>query len=820
MPSRLPRRPPARHRIAAAVHLAFAAAGAISAAAASSTAIAQEQQATRRYDIPAGSLSAALNQFAAAAGIFLAGDARLTGGRSSPGLQGEYTVDEALARLLRGSGVDAVLLPDGGYTLRELPPHADGATVLQAVKVEARPHLDSATENTGSYTATGPASSATGLSLTPRETPQSISVLTRARIDDQALITLDDALRNVTGIAVQKGSYVGDSGSFSARGFEISNILLDGLPTSTGANGTFNADNDSLDIYDRVEVVRGATGLMSGAGTPSASINLVRKRPTQTAQTRVTALAGSWDNRRIVVDASTPLDVRGSVRVRTVVSAQDTAQFYDHVSDRNHLVYGIVDADLSSTTLATVGFHYRRVDNDGIASGLPVQEDGSFYPGLRRRTNLSNAFDYWRQTDESVFAELVQQLGGDWSAKLAAVWKRPEQDMLFSGLSRFDGTLYQDSQRYTLDSQQDSYDLSVRGSFTLFQRSHELVFGASTREYNLKARGGWADYSWSTDGPVVDPYHWDANAVSRPEIDMSLWMQRLITKQNSFYAVSRWQLAEPLKLIAGARAHNYDFENRRDGVAYKVKNEITPYAGLLYDVGAQHTVYASWTEIFEPQSSLDRSGNYLDPITGVNYEAGIKGEYFDGRLNASIAVFQISQQNRAVDDLGGPNPCPGTSWGYCKRASGEVESKGVELEISGTLTPRWDLSAGYTHATNKYTKDADESRVGTPFNASLPRDQFNLSTSYRLPGVLERWRVGGNAYAQDGVEGAWDDRIRQGGYAIVGLQAGYRPTENIDLRLVVNNLLDKYYYGGVGWANGGNVFGAPRNAVFTIDYRL
>lgn len=104
----------------------------------------------------------------------------------------------------------------------------------------------------------------------------------------------------------------------------------------------------------------------------------------------------------------------------------------------------------------------------------------------------------------------------------------------------------------------------------------------------------------------------------------------------------------------------------------------------------------------------------------------------------------------------------------------------------------------YTHATNEYTRDADASRVGTPFNRSLPRDQFKLSTSYSLPGALRRWRVGGNVYVQDSVNGTWDDRIEQKGYAIVGLQAGYRPAEQIDLRLVVNNLFDKYYYTGVG----------------------
>ncbi|MFT3664885.1 TonB-dependent siderophore receptor [Piscinibacter sp.] len=793
-------------------------------------------EAVKTFNVPAGPLDAALDRFARTAGVNLSYDAALVAGLTTKGLAGDHRVAAALSLLLAGTGIEAVAQAGGGYSLSKAARAAPAVTVpaapaadpprealLPTVKVTARAERGGATEGTGSYTATGPGTSATGLSLTLRETPQSVSVLTRERIDDQAMSTLDDALRSVTGMVVRKGDYVGDSGSFNARGFEISNLMLDGLPISTGANGTFNPDNDALDIYDRIEVVRGATGLMTGAGTPSASINLVRKRPTDTPQAQITASVGSWSNRRLGVDAGTPLNASGSVRARAVVTAQDTEQFYAVAHDRNHQFYGVVEADVTPTTLVAAGLHYRRVDNDGSVASLPAREDGSFYPGLSRRSSFGNAFDYWKQTDKTAFAEVTQQLGDDWSVKLAATWKRPEQDLLYSGIgaSDDDGTLYQDTQRYVLESKQASYDLSLKGSFELFQRRHELAFGASAREHNLKANGGWADYAWTTDGPVVDPYHWNPNVVPRPVIPMDLWTQRLVTKQHSFYAVSRWHLAEPLKLILGARSHSYDFENRRDDVAYKVSNEITPYAGVLYDIDARHTAYASWTEIFQPQSSVDRNGDYLKPITGVNYEAGVKGEYFDKRLNASIALFQIRQQNLAVDDLEGPNPCPGTGWGYCQRASGEIESKGVELEVSGALTPHWEITAGFTHATAKYTKDADPARIGTLYRPELPRNQFRLSTMYKLPGALQRWRIGGNVYAQNRVSGSWgNDLSKQKAYAIFGLQVGYRPTEKIDLRLVVNNLFDKYYYANVGWGTGGNAFGAPCNAMLTAEYRF
>lgn len=771
--------------------------------------------------LPAQSLGSALNELARQARLQLMVHPDLVANKQAPAVSGTLTPQQALDRVLAGSGLTADI-QGAEVIIRRVSDTAESSvTTLAEMKVTAQGVDDSTTEGTNSYT-TRSMSTATGLTLSPRETPQSVSVLTRQQIDDRAMITLDDALRNVTGIVVRKGDYVGDSGGFNARGFEISNMMLDGVPINTGANGTFNPDNDSLDIYDRVEVVRGATGLMTGAGTPSASVNLVRKRPTADRQTQITALVGSWRNLRAAVDAGGALNEAGTLRARAVVTAQDSKQFYDIVHDRNHQVYGIVEADVTPTTLLAAGFHYRRVDNDGTLPSLPVREDGSFYPGLSRSTNLGNAFDYWKQTDKTAFAEITQQLGGDWSARLVAIWKRPEQDLLFSGTSHRDGdTLYQTSQRYVLDSQQDSYDLSLKGSFMLFQRRHELAFGASARKYNLMANGGWDATAWTNDAPVVDPYHWDANAVPRPFIDMTLWTQHLITKQKSFYAVSRWHLAKPLRLILGTRVHYYDFENRRDDISFKVTNEITPYAGLLYDIDARHTAYASWTEIFEPQSSIDRNGNYLKPITGVNYEAGAKGEYFDGRLNASVAVFLIQQQNRAVADLTGPNPCPGTGFGYCSRASGGIESKGVELEVSGALTANWQIVAGFTHAVAKYTKETDTSLIGTLYRPELPRNQFKLSTMYKLPGALQRWRIGGNVYVQSRVNGSWDNlQSEQKAYAIFGLQVGYRPTEQLDLRLVINNLFDKHYYANIGWNTGGSVFGAPRNAILTAQYRF
>lgn len=789
-----------------------------------SLAVAAENAAARGYDIPAGALDKALSHFAGEAGVVLSFEADQAKHLTTKGLKGSATIRQGFEVLLQGTGLKAVEIQPGRYSLKVaplMPLQKSDVDTLPEVHVNAvyEKEPSAVTEGSGSYT-TSSMNTATKMNLSIRETPQSVSVMSRQQMDDQGLVTLDDAAQNITGLTMQKGYYVGDSGSFFSRGFPISNLLIDGLPTSLGANGTFNADNDSLDIYDRVEVVRGATGLTTGAGTPSAAINLVRKRPTAEKQASILFSAGSWNNYRSVFDASGPLNEAGTLRGRTVITAQDADRFYDHAHDRNQQFYGILEADLTPNTVASVGVQYRHVNNDGVVTGLPVNADGSFLQGLKRSTNLANDFDFWRQTDRTLFADLTHKFGNDWQLKAAAIWKRPEQDTMFSGLSRIGGVLYQNSQRYRLDNKQDSYDIALNGPFSLGGRTHELMMGASDRQYDNKNWGGWAAYSWSASGPVVDPYNWNASVVSKPDIDMSRWNIDTTARQQAIYAATRLNIADSLKAIVGARSNWYQNQNHRTDVEYKVTREVTPYAGLIYDLDRNHSLYTSWTEIFEPQSSYDKNGKLLEPITGTNYEVGVKGAYFDGRLNASLATFLIKQQNRAVDDLSGPSPCPGSAFGYCKRAAGEVESKGIDMELSGALTPDWQIMAGYAYVSAKYTKDQDAANIGQAFNSNLPKHQLKLATSYRLPGKLHRLRIGGTVYVQNAIQAMDDSNIQQGGYTIVGLNGSYDLNERTEIRLNINNLFDKYYYQSLGWSTGGNVFGAPRNALLTARYRF
>ena len=238
-------------------------------------------------------------------------------------------------------------------------------------------------------------------------------------------------------------------------------------------------------------------------------------------------------------------------------------------------------------------------------------------------------------------------------------------------------------------------------------------------------------------------------------------------------------------------------------------------------------MYASYTDIFQPQSEKNSDGAGIKPITGENYEVGIKGEYFGGALNASASLFQIDQLNRAAEvaDASTCRVIPVGAYG-CYEAAGKVRSQGIELEINGALTPNWQVGAGYTFAQAKYKKDADTSKEGTLFDTDVPRHMFKASTTYHLQGDLNKLRVGANVYSQSstfnkGRNVFGNYHIEQEAYALVGLMAGYQVSKHLDTQLNINNLFDKKYYQGVAsnstWSPY-DVYGDPRNFTVTAKY--
>lgn len=767
-------------------------------------AVASEQ--SRSFAIPAGGLDQALNRFASASGILLSADAKLTAGKRSSGLNGSYSVEDGLARLLAGTGLRA-LNHAGNYTL-EVVADQGAALELGATTVTGE-GLSRTTEGTGSYT-TGTLQTATKLPLTLRETPQSATVITRQRMDDQAMNTLDDVVRNTPGMSSHRLGP--DRQRYYARGYQVDNIMYDGIPTNVGGNAADIIASGDLAMYDHVEIVRGATGLMQGAGNPAASINLVRKKPTAESQASITAGAGSWDRYRTEADVSGPLNEQGTVRGRFVGAYQNNHSFQDNVQTERGVYYGVLDADLSDDTVLTVDASYQNDNNHLPWGGIPVAADGSDLH-LPRSTYLGNDWDYWDKDTTIAFAKLEHSLANDWKLTLSGNKTWSKLDHFASKVNNDNDVYRQILGGYKYDDDQTGVDAYVSGPFRLFDREHQLVVGASARKEKIKLVE-------NTDNSVYDDinvYDWDAGLRPKPPTLVSTYWQHIDIEQKSAYVTGRFSLADPLHLILGSRLdwYDYDAQSNYAPVGYKVTRHVTKYAGLVYDLDDNHSVYVSYTDIFKPQNYLNAGGGLLAPIVGKNYEAGIKGAYFNGALNGSIAVFRMDQENRAR--VAGNCPTAAT----CYEAAGEVRAQGIDMELQGALTPRWQVGAGYTYTEVKYRSDSNRTNVGRSFDTDLPRHLVKLTTSYQLPGELERWRVGATVYGQNTVYNKQADyKVEQGAYALLDLMLGFKPTEHIDARLNLNNVFDKKYYVSItdNPFLGENVYGDPRNLMLTAKY--
>lgn len=814
--------------LAKAVHLALAL-GAFSALNLAPTQ-AMAQSLPVVYQIQPGALGSALSLFATAANVTLSFSSEQTQGMTTPGLSGTYSVEEGLSRLLAGSGLQAQRQGNGTYIL---VPAVQGDTLqLGATTISG---LGTTSEGTGSYTVAS-TQTATKLNLSLRETPQTVSVITRQRIDDQNLRSIGQVLEQTPGINVQSpGS---DRLYVFSRGLAIDNYQYDGMPTTSFAfSQALPQALSDMAIYDRIEVLRGASGLMSGAGDPSGTVNLIRKKPTDTFKGYVSAGLGSWDLYRSEVDVSGPLTETGNLRGRAVAAYQQGNSFTDHLQQEKTIVYGVVEADLSETTLLTAGVEYLDNDPKGFSTtGLPLLDSNGKRLHTSRSDNPASRDSSNRQESVNTFASIEQKLAYDWTLKVSAnaMYGTRDYDSIIVGTTTgFVNAQTGNGLSYTATKgdntqEQKGLDIMFSGPFQLMGREHELVFGFNFQDYENRRNGfgnlladGTSNNGVS--GKPVNIYSWNNYArhasynFNREDDNIDQW-------QNGVYLATRLKPSDELSVILGARVSNYRYDaslhynvanmvrfNTDDSV--RVNGEVTPYAGVVYDLTPNHSLYASYTSIFKPQPYRDRSGRLLDPREGNNYEIGLKSDYYGGRLNTSVALFEVDLENDAVAD--GMVAGSDTLTAY---AAKKTKTRGVDMEVSGELLPDWNLAASYSHSV---VKDEQHERV----KSSIPADLVKVWTTYRLPGELERLTLGGGVNWQSAINLTVDSwrfsqpaKVKQGDYATVNLMARYQLTPQWSATATLNNLLDKKYISSLDGNFYSGSYGEPRNFMLSTKY--
>lgn len=678
---------------------------------------------------------------------------------------------------------------------------------LQTIQVKAS-NAEQSSEQTKAYNVKN-SSSATKLNIEAKETPQTINVVTRQQIEDFGLTSTRDVLRNTPGVTVSNQET--ERTTYMARGFEISNILTDGVgfPLS-GYN--YNNTNPDTYFYDRVEVVKGADSLTNAFGDPSATINNIRKRPTQEFQASGGVSYGSWDTQRYEADVSGSILPSGKVRGRIMGYEQTGDSYLDRYSAEKNGFAGIVEADLTDSTLLTAGYSQEQnKPNANNWGALPLLDANSKQISYDRSYNPNPDWAHWDNETQNAFVELKQKINDQWNAKLTYNYldtKHNSRLLYYYGYPKADGSGVSLTPWGGQEHQEKhAVDFNLEGTYKLFNREHEATLGYSYVRNHQQDK--------QSTGTIND-----SNVIKSTTTDWASWTPQSITwsdfteaanyKQNinSIYAATRLHLNEDLKLLLGANYVQAESkgESYSSPMSYS-ESKVSPYVGLTYNFTPEYTGYMSYTSIFRPQTGIDKDTNQaLKPIEGKSYEMGVKSSWLDDRLTGTLSVFKTEQNNYPLRNSDG-NPL------NRKVPTSDLESQGVEVGLSGQITDNVNLSFGYAQFSIKDTKNGGEART---YN---PNQTLNLLTTYTPP-VLPKLKVGAGLQWQDGIK-LYDSNvngtIKQDAYALVNLMASYEVNDHITLQANGNNIFDKKYLNS--FPDGQAFYGAPANYTVAVKFK-
>ena len=788
------------------------------------------QDAASAIQIAAQPLGDALLQLGRQTDLQFFYPSELVHGLTAPDVRGELTPEQALRQLLQGSGLTWRRVANR-ITLERTPAPA-GATskTLPAVSVTASALRSATTEGSGSYT-TSEVSVARGQSL--REIPQSVSVITRQQMDDQQMVTLDDVMQAMPGVTTGGLGLGGRGNAYYTRGLAASSVQIDGvadfglLPSGLNLEGS---NLSSMVIYDHVEVLRGADGLYGGLGDSAGTINLVRKRPTAEAQTKVNLSAGSWDTYQAEADLSGPLAFDGRLRGRLVAARRDAGYFTEYAKSRSDLLYAIGELDLGPGTRLTLGGHYNHERGTPQGGELMRNRDGSD-PRLPRRTSLVAPWSTFTKENTNVFAELRHQFNQGWQTQASINHNRNRNNRYYAVIGqpadeaniRLRGGAYPGK---TL-----AWDVHLKGQGQLGSRRWDVLLGADGQSEEM-----FYDFLWNFDyigsaynrSPIADPRNIDWALYPRPRAFGLEDRGRLNEAQRGLYGRVKVELIPDLHLIAGARTSRfryqytntgYDATGQVTGVSnsqYRESGIVTPYAGLVYDVNAAWTVYTSIANVYRSQASALKGpppgGGPVDPMEGRNVEIGAKAELGRG-FTTSFALYRLERTGDSARDTR-YDFVPGDLGSCCFVNRGETVSQGVDMEIQGELLPGLQVSASHV-----YNSVSDKTDGSVPYNTTVaPRHSAKLWSRYQLPGTWSALAIGGGLTAQSRTyaEGS-AFYFAQGGYLLANLFTTWQLDRRWQLGMNVSNLFDRHYYASITEPSYGNYYGEPRR--FTLSLK-
>ena len=686
-----------------------------------------------------------------------------------------------------------------------------------------------------------------------KDVPQSINYVTKELILDQGAITVNDVVRNMSG--VNPYSFYND---FSIRGFRAtgnrnSGNLVNGMRTQTSL-----WRQSSLANIERVEVIKGPASALFGNAAPGGVINRVTKKPLDVARQSVTLTTGSFGTTRAYTDLTGPLDDKKTLLYRLNLGYENTDGFRDLQGLTSYIVAPSFTYRASKQTQLNIDMTY--VNHQGkLDRGVAVFGDGSLFSRPISATQ-SAANDYLRENSVYLSFALSHRLAQGLLFNSTYLFSSYDEDLLEHSqdnafVKKADGkdnpslVLMRVTQRQR-HFRNNNFNNYLTWDVTTGAMKHKLLVGydyfntqlapgssyieaggyllkngGTAKTFNVKKSLDYLLDENKNPRTNVPAFDLNSSAGNRYQ-DISKYIYESKDVKPSDQYTNGVYLQEQLtwhklQLLLGTRMEWFtDVTQNKNGSESKThQHAFTPRVGLVYSVVPSTNVYATWIRGFEPQSvavqSNPGSGGPFDPVESELWEIGAKGEYLNKRLSVTTALFSLRQKNTLYNAGVSGQP-------DLMVPIGEELSRGVEFDVSGRILPYWSIMANYAFNVAEIskapegTKDLNLQRPGTP------RHSANLWIKFIVPaGMLRNLGIGvglNGVSERKGQVGRRENVVSYPGYALLNLALYYKVQE-VQIQVNLNNALNKQYYIS-GYDRLRSFPGAPRNINLTINYRF